>query len=252
MRLFLVASSQVWVPRALRRGAIREGAGRFLLTLKNVYSGIFAQYANFGWAPSARDPAPAERPVIDRWILSRLATVERAVDDALLERTTRPTAARAIIEFVDDDVANWYVRLSRGRGSTTSTATTTAPRSRRCTRCWWSSCRLLAPFAPFVTDWMHRELTGESVHLAPYVRDGRATVPTRRSSAAMAAIRTLATLGRAAREEAGINVRQPLSRHGVRRAERAATRRCAPLLPLLAAELNVKRDRARDERPTRW
>ena len=52
VRLFLIASSQVWVPRRFDESMIRDMAGRFLLTLKNVYSGIFAQYANFGWSPS--------------------------------------------------------------------------------------------------------------------------------------------------------------------------------------------------------
>ncbi|HTG54057.1 MAG TPA: isoleucine--tRNA ligase, partial [Gemmatimonadaceae bacterium] len=76
VRLFLVASSQVWVPRQFDEEKIREFAGRFLLTLRNVYGGIFAQYANFGWAPSAQDPAVKDRPAVDRWVLSRLASVE--------------------------------------------------------------------------------------------------------------------------------------------------------------------------------
>ena len=58
-------------------------------TLKNVYWGIFAQYANFGWAPSEADPPVAARPVLDRWMLSRLATVERIVDAALRRAMTR-------------------------------------------------------------------------------------------------------------------------------------------------------------------
>ncbi|MCX5761736.1 MAG: isoleucine--tRNA ligase, partial [Gemmatimonadetes bacterium] len=83
VRLFLVSSSQVWVPRRFDESVIRETAGRFLLTLKNIYSGIFAQYANFGWSPSDADPALADRPLLDRWILSRLSAVEAVVDDEL-------------------------------------------------------------------------------------------------------------------------------------------------------------------------
>ena len=67
----------------------------------------------------------------------------------------------------------------------------------------------------------------------------------------MASVRTLATLGRAAREEAGINVRQPLSRHGVRRARAMSEASLAPLLPLLAVGAEREGGRARDERPTR-
>src|SRR5690606_10764372 len=66
VRLFLIASSQVWTPRRFDEDAIRETAGRFLLTLRNVYGGIFAQYANFGWSPSDRDPAVDARPLLDR------------------------------------------------------------------------------------------------------------------------------------------------------------------------------------------
>ena len=145
------------------------------------------------------------------------------------------------MEFVDDDVANWYVRLNRARASTTSTGATTAPRSRRCTRCWSSSCRLLAPFAPFVTDWVHRELTGESVHLAPYVArrgDARRTPRSRRRWRACARSRRSAAR-RARRRGSRCGSRWRgwcASRRTVER-----RRRCAPLLPLLAAELNVKR-----------
>ena len=75
-----------------------------------------------------------------------------------------------------------------------------------------ASCRLLAPFAPYVTDWIHRELTGEMVHLAAYVRGAAAARPDAALEEAMTAIRALASAGRAARETAKVNVRQPLAR----------------------------------------
>ena len=77
-RLYLVSTSQVWLPKRFDDAAIGKITGGFLNTLKNVYGGIFALYANFGWSPSDADPAPAERPALDRGVLSRLATVERA------------------------------------------------------------------------------------------------------------------------------------------------------------------------------
>jgi isoleucyl-tRNA synthetase len=236
-RLFLVGSSKVWEPRAFDEASIRQGAGRFLVTLRNIYGGIFAQYANFGWEPSDADPPAAERPVLDRWVLSRLATVERQVDELMLGYDAT-AAARAIIAFVDDDVANWYVRQSRKRFYDVDSADNRAAFA-TLHEVLVVVSRLLAPIAPFLTDWLHRELTGLSVHLAPYVR---ADVPA--SDAAlereMDAVRTLATLGRAAREQAGINVRQALGRMvcvapGVRE---DALRE---LLPVLAAELNIKR-----------
>jgi isoleucyl-tRNA synthetase len=202
-RLFFVASSAVWVPRSFDEKLLAEQAGRFLRTLKNVYSGIFAQYANFGWNPSEADPPLEARPALDRWMISRLARLEQTVD-AALGAYDATAASRAIIEFVDDDVANWYVRLSRGRfydveGSDNRAAFATLHEVLS------SVCRLLAPIAPFVSDWIHRELTGESVHLAPFVAP-RAAVGSD-LDAPMAAVRTLARLGRAAREEVGIKVR---------------------------------------------
>jgi isoleucyl-tRNA synthetase len=247
VRLFLVASSKVWVPRRFDESAIRELAGRFLRTLKNVYSGMFAQYANFGWAPSEQDPPPAARPVLDRWILSRLAAVEEVVD-AYFTTFDATAAAQAIIQFVDDDVANWYVRLCRPRFYDVETEDNRAAFA-TLHEVLAVTCRLLAPICPFLTDWMHRELTGDSVHLAPFTR-GRAGARTGALRAGggrdeelettMAAIRTLARLGRAAREEAGIKVRQPLSRL-VCVAPDVDETALRELTPLLAAELNVKR-----------
>ena len=235
-RLFLVSSSKVWEPRSFDEAQIRQGAGRFLLTLRSIYSGIFAQYANFGWAPSDADPAPADRPFLDRWVLSRLFSVERRVDELLLAYDAT-AASRAIMEFVDDDVANWYVRQSRKRfyevdGADNRAAFATLHEVLVVTS------RLLAPLAPFVTDWIHRELTGTSVHLSAYVREGSSACDPALERA-MTAVRTLATLGRGAREQAGINVRQPLGRM-VCVAPGVPEGALRDLLPVLTAELNIK------------
>ncbi|GLC26458.1 isoleucine--tRNA ligase [Roseisolibacter agri] len=245
-RLFLVSSSQVWVPRRFDESAIRQTAGNFLVTLKNVYR-FFALYANFGWSPSDADPAPAQRPLLDRWVLSRLATVEREAD-ALLTQYDATLAARRVMEFFDDDVSKWYVRLSRARywGDGTSADERAAFATLR--EVLLVTARLLAPFAPFITDWLHRALAGESVHLAGYVRPSSdaAVVHEPALEAAMAGIRRLANLGRAARESVGINVRQPLAEVvcvlpvpiGAEGAE--AARLARELDGLLRTELNVK------------
>ncbi len=237
VRLYLVVSSQVWLPKAFDEDGIRETAGRLLLTLRNVYTGMFARYANFGWSPSELDPPLAARPPVDRWVLSRLAAVEEKAHDALAAFDATQ-AARAVMEFVVDDVSNWYVRLNRSRfydvaGPDNRAAFATLH------EVLTVACRLLAPMCPFVTDWMHRELTEESVHLAPYRRSPGATARDVALDEGMEQIRTLATLARAAREEAGVKVRQPLSRLVcvVPNYKAAAV---AELVPLLAAELNVK------------
>lgn len=235
VRMFLIGASQVWMPRSFDEEMIREFAGRFLLTFKNVYSGIFAQYANFGWAPGPEDPPPSERPPVDRWVLSRLASVEREVDD-LMARYEATLAVRAVMNFLVDDVSNWYVRLNRPRfyevdGTDNRAAFATLH------EVLVATCRMLAPFAPFITDWIHRELTGSSVHLAPYTAPvGEVNAELERG---MRDIRELARLARAAREEAGVNVRQPLSRL-VCVVPTYGPAIFHELEPLLRAELNVK------------
>ena len=237
VRLFLLSSSQVWKPRAFDEAQIREGVTQFLVTLKNVYSGMFALYANFGWEPTALDPAPSDRPAIDRWMLSRLATVEADVD-SLLVAFDATAAARTLMSFVVDDVSNWYVRRSRARFYEVS-----SPDNRAAFATLHEvlvvTARLLAPLAPFLSDWLHRELTGVSVHLAPYRRSDPA--PSEPAlERAMREIRTVARLGRAAREEAAIKVRQPLSRL-VCVVPSALAVDVASLSDLLEAELNIKR-----------
>jgi isoleucyl-tRNA synthetase len=251
-RLFFVSSSQMWMPKNFDEQVIRDGAGRFLITLRNLYQGSFAQYANFGWSPSEKDPKAAERPLLDRWILSRLASVE-AEADRLLETYDATGAVRTIMQFIDDDVSKWYVRLAKRRFYDVNTPDSMAAFA-TLHEVLTVSCRLLAPVAPFVTDWMHRELTGKTVHLANYTRfgmgkgAGRGTAQETGEGAdagleeAMSAIRALASAGRAARETAKVNVRQPLTRMvcvpGKLSAEASA--HLSALVPILAAELNVK------------
>lgn len=247
VRLFLTTSSQLWTPRRFDEAGIRDTAGRFLLTFKNVYTGIFAEYANFGWRPTEKDPAPSDRPLVDRWVLSRLATVERQADE-LLGRYEATNAAKAVMAFFDEDVSKWYVRQSRHRFYDVGEQDNRAAFA-TLHEVLTVTCRLLAPFAPFITDWVHRQLAGGSVHLAPYTRPdpGAIDVDLER---AMSHIRTLATLGRAAREEAGVKVRQPLGRMvcvvplpGVvfRGAGSRAEAMLEELSPLLAGELNIKK-----------
>jgi isoleucyl-tRNA synthetase len=145
--------------------------------------------------------------------------------------------------FFVDDVSNWYVRLNRGRFYDVDTDDN---RSAFATlrEVLLVTCRLLAPIAPFVTDWVHYELDGSSVHLSSFIRDERAERDTDLERA-MEHIRTLSTLGRAAREDAGVKVRQPLSRMvcvvpAAPVGAVADTEDLTSLVPLLSGELNVK------------
>jgi isoleucyl-tRNA synthetase len=153
-----------------------------------------------------------------------------------------------VMTFFDEDVSKWYVRQSRHRFYDVDEPDNRAAFA-TLHEVLLVTCRLLAPFAPFITDWMHRELSGGSVHLASYTRADSDGIDVDLERA-MTHLRTLATLGRAAREDAGVKVRQPLARMvcvvplpGVvfRGAAARAEGMLEQLSPLLAAELNIKK-----------
>ncbi|HEX7024843.1 MAG TPA: isoleucine--tRNA ligase, partial [Gemmatimonadales bacterium] len=230
-RLYLLASSEVWQRKKFDRTAIPELAGSFLRTLQSTYD-FFRLYA--GGAVAERNAA-LESP-LDRWLRSRLDATVRAVT-AAWEGYDPTAGVRAIIDFVVDDLSNWYVRLSRPRFWAPDREADPAA-VRALFDALVTVSRLLAPAAPFASDWLHRALTGSSVHLARFpsgAGDGDGEL-----DAAVAAVRRLASLARAAREERSLKVRQPLRRMRVAVPRSADGARFRHLLPLLAQEVNVK------------
>lgn len=163
------------------------------------------------------------------------ATVNEVV--AAWEAYEITAGVKATMRFVVDDLSNWYVRLSRDRfWAPDREADPDAVAVLREALVMVS--RLLAPAAPFASDWLHRALTGQSVHLAGF--PGAAEMGEEELRTAMDAVRRLASLGRAARDDAGLRVRQPLAT--MRVAVPAAVRGSAfaGLLEVLAREVNVK------------
>ncbi|MGD2135402.1 MAG: DUF5915 domain-containing protein, partial [Gemmatimonadales bacterium] len=205
----------------------------FLNRLRNTY-GFFALYAE-DWAPDGAPP-PTERPLVDRWLLSRCDQLVREVGDAY-EAYDVTGAVRAVMEFCDNALSNWYVRVNRGRFWAPD-ATADAAALATLHETLVSVCRLLAPAAPFISDAIHRRLTGASVHLARFPEPTDARNP--ELETAMDAVRRLASLARAAREAAGLRVRQPLAT--LRVAVPAAVRGAMfeAFLELLQREVNVK------------
>jgi isoleucyl-tRNA synthetase len=212
VRWHLLASSHPWLPKRFDPEGVREVQRKTFDTLRQTYR-FFALYANAeGWTTGAEAPPPAARPVLDRWLLSRLATVTASVTE-LLEAYNLTHAVRAVGDFVVDDLSNWYVRRSRDRFWGSADREDARAAFDTLYRALVTVSRLMAPAAPFLADWLHRALTGpeESAHLADFpVADAAAADPA--LEAGMEAVRTLATLGRAAREGVGIRVRQPLGR----------------------------------------
>ncbi|MEO8450952.1 MAG: isoleucine--tRNA ligase [Gemmatimonadota bacterium] len=233
VRLYLLASSQVWLPKPFDAQAIPDVAGGFLNTLRNTYT-FYTLYAGDGasGSPGAGRPMPND---LDRWISSRLAGTVAAVNEAF-EAYDATIAVRSLIEFADD-LSNWYVRLSRARfWAPDREADPAAVATLR--EALVTVARLLAPAAPFASDWLHHALTGESVHLALFPVPGRPRDEA--LEAAMAAVRRLASLGRSAREAGNLRVRQTLGALRVSVPAGIDGPRFRELLPLLAQEVNVK------------
>ncbi|MGE0160143.1 MAG: isoleucine--tRNA ligase [Gemmatimonadales bacterium] len=213
VRWYLITSSNPWVPKRWDPAGVSEAGHKFFDTLLNTYK-FFALYARAEeWRPSAADPLPAERPLLDRWLLSRLASLIRRVSTELDDyQLTR--AYRALGDFVVEDLSNWYVRRSRPRFWGNADATD----NRAAFRTLWEALRevalLAAPCAPFSADWLHRALTDESAHLQWWFSGERLAAldafVDERLEADMDAARMLVSLGRAAREDVKIRVRQPL------------------------------------------
>ena len=236
IRWYFVTVSQPWVPKRYDPAALGEAARRTFDTLANTYR-FFALYANLEhWAPSDADPPVAERAVLDRWVLSRLATLTGQVEAEMgAYEITR--AARAIGDFIVDDLSNWYVRRSRDRFWGSADARDTRAAFRTLHDVLGTLARLLAPITPFTADWLERALSGTSVHLRSYP-DASAFPRDARLETGMQWTRVLARLGRAARERVRIRVRQPLGT--VRAVVPEADTISAELLEVLQDELNIK------------
>jgi isoleucyl-tRNA synthetase len=210
-----------------------------------VYA-FFVTYANAsGFEPGGEDDAPsgADRPVLDRWILSQLDGTVRVAREGL-ESYDATGAGRRIAAFVDD-LSNWYVRRARRRfwdpGSDGGADTRAAFRTLH--ECLVTLARLLAPFTPFLAEELWRNLAAgrdgapDSVHLTEYpAADGARIDPA--LDDAMASARAVVELGRRVRTETKVRVRQPLAEAAVHHpGDHAAL---LPLLDLIRDELNVK------------
>ncbi len=234
LRWYFLTVSNPWVPKRFDPEGVQEATRKFFDTLANTYR-FFQLYAGTeGWRASEADPPVGERNVLDRWILSRL---DALVDDMGREldgyQITR--AFRLLGDFVDD-LSNWYVRRSRGRFWGNTDAADARAAFRTLSDVLGTVALLAAPVTPFVSDWLYRALTGDSAHLAAYPSPvGLADTAL---DSEMASARILVSLGRAAREEVQIRVRQPLrTLHAV---VPGAGELRPEVLALVQDELNVK------------
>ncbi len=245
LRWYMLTNGSPWASRRIGHDVLDEVLRQFLLTLWHVYA-FFVTYANAdGFDPEATPaPAPAERPLLDRWILSQLARTVATAHDGL-EAYDATGAGRAIQAFVDD-LSNWYVRRSRRRfwnpGGEAGDDAVAAFHTLH--TCLVTVATLLAPFTPFVAEELWRNLGAgrdgrpDSVHLADYPlpEDGARDDGL---DAGMVTARAIVGLGRTVRVETKTKVRQPLSEAVVHVAGDRSS--LEPLLDIVAEELNVKR-----------
>jgi isoleucyl-tRNA synthetase len=205
LRWYMLSSGSPWTPKRVYVEGIDEATRQFLLTLWNIYS-FFVTYANIdGWADTTAAAAPEH--VLDRWITSRAHRTVRTATEAL-EQFDSVSATQVLAELVDD-LSNWYVRRSRPRFWKSSDPAAHATLH----RALLTLSQLLAPFCPFVADELFRNLAGtdESVHLADWPEHDEAAIDDALERK-MTLARTLVSLGRAARADAKLGVRQPLPR----------------------------------------
>ena len=204
LRWYFFSSGQPWAPRRVFEDGIRESTRHTLLTLWNVVS-FFVTYANLdGWSPGDSQAGGATHD-LDRWIQGELDDTITGVG-AALEGFDALGGATRLARFVDD-LSNWYVRRSRPRFWQSADPAAHATLH----RCLVVTAQLLAPYCPFLADEIYTTLTGEtSVHLS----DWPAPAAPRDEALAerMEAARRLVGLGRAARTDAKVRVRQPLRR----------------------------------------
>ena len=235
LRWYFITSSNPWVPKRYDSMGVKEVARRFFDTLFNTYR-FFTLYASAEeWSPSDADPLPAERMLLDRWLLSRLDSLVSVVrQDLEAYQITR--AYRALGDFVVEDLSNWYVRRSRPRFWGNSDIQDTNAAFRTLWEALGTVTKLAAPIIPFASDWMHRALTNQSVHLERFPEE--AQLINENLEQEMSAARLLVSLGRAAREEAQIRVRQPLRRAEVILPQ--GKELTSEVLGVVREELNVK------------
>lgn len=236
VRWYLYYVSPAWSPTKFDEEGLIEVNSKFFGTIKNVYN-FFTLYANNDNIDvNAFYINPQERPELDRWILSKLNSLIQSVNEEL-SVFDLTKAVRKIQEFVSEDLSNWYIRRSRRRFWETDLTDDKKSVYNTTSEVLIAVCQLAAPFAPFLTEEIFRNLTGESsVHVSSYpVAD--ATLIDKRVEDRMDLVRELVTLGRAARESVKIKVRQPISKVIVDGKYEALI---GDLVPLIMEELNVK------------
>ena len=211
LRWYMISNSAPWDNLKFDEAGVEEVARKFFGTLYNTYS-FFALYANVdGFDPATATVPIAERPEIDRWIISLLNSLVAQVT-ADLDDYEPTRAARAISDFVNENLSNWYVRLNRKRfwgGDMTQDKLSAYVTLHECLT---TVSLLMAPISPFYSDMLYRDLTGSttSVHLALYPKASPEVID-KALEERMHMAQTITSMVLSLRRKKNLKVRQPLT-----------------------------------------
>ncbi|MEM0543061.1 isoleucine--tRNA ligase [Flavobacterium sp. j3] len=248
-RWYMISNANPWDNLKFDIEGVAEVRRKFFGTLYNTYS-FFSLYANIDNFTYSEAEIPLnERPEIDRWILSELHTLIKTVDEAYADY--EPTkAARAISDFVQENLSNWYVRLCRRRFWKGEYGTDKIAAYQTLYTCLLNVAKLSAPIAPFFMDKLYRDLTQatlptlreeefESVHLAKFPNSVENFVDKSLESKMMKA-QTVSSLVLSLRKKEMIKVRQPLQKVMIPILDENQRTEIEAVSDLIKAEVNVK------------
>lgn len=235
VRWYMLTNSSPWDNLKFDPEGVDEIRRKFFGTLYNTY-GFFALYANVdGWSPATEC---TEMQEIDKWVLSRLNSLIQEVT-ADYEAYEPTKAGRAISDFVQDDLSNWYVRLNRKRfwggemNADKQAAYTTLY------TCLKTVAQLMAPNAPFYGDRLYRDLTGETVHLSNWPKADE-TLIDKQLERSMYLAQQATSMILSLRKRAEKNVRQPLQKAVIPASDKETLQALLHVQDLIKSEVNVK------------
>lgn len=236
IRWYMISNSSPWDNLKFDEAGVEEVSGsKFFGKLHNTYS-FFALYANLCNFDFAAPQVPlAERPEIDRWIISVLNSLVKDVTDDI-EDYELTKAARAISDFVVNNLSNWYVRLNRSRfWDGDLAANQTLYQSLK------TVAMLMAPIAPFYADMLYRDLTGSdtSVHLAAYPKADEAAIDSKLEKR-MAIAQQITSMVLSLRRKKNLKVKQPLTAIMIPVLDEAQKQDIEAVADLIMSEVNVK------------
>ena len=244
-RWYMITNSQPWDNLKFDRDGVDEVRRKFFGTLYNTYS-FFALYANVdGFTGREAEVPVARRPEIDRWIVSLLNTLVADVT-ASLEGYDPTPAARMIQEFVCENLSNWYVRLNRKRFWGGGMTEDKLAAYQTLYTCLETVASLSAPFAPFISERIFRDLNAVSgrhegsVHLAQFPA-ADPSLADKELEETMSLAQRVSSMVLALRRKVNIKVRQPLGKILIPVLDPAMGRHIEAVRPLIMNEVNVKR-----------